>query len=328
MELDTRLLTELQNNFPFSSRPFLEIAKRIGCSEEEVIELTDHLQKKGIIRQISAIFHPELFGHKTSLFAFRVPENRLEETIKVINSHPGVTHNYLREHFYNIWFIMVVPPGTDIKEEGERIAKLCKIENYLFLPAKRIFKISTTFDIEASGEGRQFSIESKANSLKLSNKDIELVKALQEPLPVEREPFKRIAMDIGVEEEYIFAWLKEMESLNALRRFGALLKHDKVGFRFNIMVAWRVSEDNLEEIASKLVSLPFVSHCYERVSYPHWRYNLYTMCHFKDEREGFDVLKGLVKEVSPEDVIFLKTIKELKKKRLKLFYEISFKKLN
>jgi len=88
------------------------------------------------------------------------------------------------------------------------------------------------------------------------------------------------------------------------------------------MVAWRVAEDEIESIASKLVSLPFVSHCYERVSYPNWRYNLYTMCHFKTE-DGIEALKEVVKEVSPEEVAFLKTIKELKKKRLKLFYDTS-----
>ncbi|NPA40207.1 MAG: Lrp/AsnC family transcriptional regulator [Thermodesulfobacteria bacterium] len=322
MELDTRLLTELQNNFPFSSRPFLEIAKRLGSSEEEVIATTNKLQQKGIIRQISAIFHPELFGHRTSLFAFKVPEGELDKAIEKINSHPGVTHNYLRDHTYNVWFIMVVPPGIDIEKEGERLAKMCKVKDFLFLPAKRIFKISTTFDIEATGEGKHFSSEGKGEVLELSNLDIKLVKALQEPLPVEKEPFKKIARRVGVEEDYIFNWLKEMESYNALRRFGALLKHDKVGFKFNIMVAWRVAEDEIESIASKLVSLPFVSHCYERVSYPNWRYNLYTMCHFKTE-DGIEALKEVVKEVSPEEVAFLKTIKELKKKRLKLFYDTS-----
>ena len=323
MELNLELLKILQEKFPIESRPFLKIGEIVGLEEDEVIKEVSELQDKGIIRQISAIFHPEFFGHRTGLFAFRVEDALLDDAIKKINSHPGVTHNYLRAHYYNIWFILATTPDVILEEEGKRLAEACGVKDYLYLPAKRIFKISTKFDLTGGTAAEEaLQLETQKKRYSFSKKDELLVKLLQEPLPILQKPFLELAKRSGIPEEEIFEWLVEMKKLRALRRFGALLKHDKIGFKYNLMVAWEVSPERIEEIAESLCKYSFVSHCYERKTYPHWRYNLYSMCHFREKDES-RVIFEIAEDLGINKFICLPTIKELKKARLKLFYELN-----
>ncbi len=316
-------LNFIQREFPLDKRPFLRIAERFNIKERDVIEIIKKFQEDNIIRQISAIFNPQFFGHKSGLFAFRVPEERLEEVVEIINRHPGVSHNYLRNHFYNIWFILVVLPEKDLLEEVRKLAERCRISDYLYLPALRIFKISTVLNLEdnrsvVEEQEEVFSFQQKRD-FKFSEFDKKVVKALQEPLNLKEEPFKEIAELLNTSEDRLIEWIKSMKKKGALRRFGALLKHDRVGYRINVMVAWRVESNRIQEVVERLVKEPFITHCYERKTYPNWRYNLYTMCHFKEKKEK-EIIPVLAEECKIEDFLMLETIKELKKIRLKLFY--------
>ncbi len=318
-----KLLKIIQKNFPLKSRPFLEIGNLLNLDEEKVIEILKDFKRKKILRQISAIFNPWFFGHRSALFAFKVPSKKLEKAISIINKHPGVSHNYLRDHSYNLWFILVSLPERDLLKEAERLAELCGVSEYLYLPALRIFKISAVFEDKVdSSDGEEF-IEKKIDiSGNISERDRLLVKALQEPLPLVKAPFKDIANSLGIEEKEIFSWIKEMKKIGALRRFGALLKHDKLGFKTNVMVAWEVEKNKMEAIIKKLSTNLLITHCYERKVYPNWKYNLYTMCHFKKGKEK-EKIPYLAKKLGIENFIILETIKELKKIRLKLFYDFS-----
>jgi len=156
--------------------------------------------------------------------------------------------------------------------------------------------------------------------IEYTQKDIQMVKALQEPLPLVEEPFKEIAKNLGIKIEEIFSWLKEMKKKGALRRFGALLKHNQVGYKINIMVAWKVKKEKIEDFIKDIKGNPFVSHCYERKSYPKWDYNLYTMFHFKNKEEK-KMISYLAEKHGIENYVLLETLKEFKKIRLKLFYD-------
>ncbi|WP_038055794.1 Lrp/AsnC family transcriptional regulator [Thermodesulfobacterium hydrogeniphilum] len=323
-KLKKKFLNFIQKDFPLDKRPFLKIAKKFDLEEKDVIKIIKELQEKKIIRQISAIFNPQFFGHKSGLFAFKVPEERLSEIIEIINSHPGVSHNYLRNHLYNLWFILVALPEKNLLEEAQALAEKCGIKEYLYLPALRIFKISTILNL---GDAKSFSneqgefVNSQDCNLIFTEFDKKLVKALQEPLKLEKTPFKDIAESLKISEEELFDWIKKMKKKGALRRFGALIKHDKVGYKINVMVAWEVNKDRLESIAKELIKKPFITHCYERKTYPNWQYNLYTMCHFKEEREK-EIIPALAKKYEIENYLMLETLKEFKKVRLKLFYDL------
>lgn len=315
---EKELITILQRDFPLVSRPFKALAERLHTEEEKILEVLRKWQKEGKLRQISAIFNPAFFGHTSSLFAFKVPEEKLSLAVEVINSHPGVSHNYLRNHEYNLWFTLVVPPGEDLLEEAKRLFRESKASDYLYLPVLRVFKIAVIFNVEdQNGEeekgGESFSRESVFN---FTEKDREFVKVLQAPLPLVPEPFKELARVLSCKEEEIFQWLTFMKEKGGLRRYAGLFKHRKLGFKRNVMVAWKVPDRRIEEVGKKLSLYSFITHCYLRKSYPHWPYNIYTMCHFKEKEK----IEEIAEEIKIREYLALETIKELKKIRLKLFY--------
>ncbi|AEH22899.1 putative transcriptional regulator, AsnC family [Thermodesulfobacterium geofontis OPF15] len=321
---EKELLSIIQKEFPLEKRPFLKIGERLNIKEEEVIKYLEYLKKKRILRQISAIFNPWFFGHRSSLFAFKVPPEKLDKAISIINKHPGISHNYLRNHDYNLWFILVSLPEKDPLDEADKLAKLCEVEDYLYLPALRTFKISAVFGDKISDFDKEeiIDIETTVEANKnITEKDKILVKILQEPLPLVKTPFKEIAKFLGIKEEDLFLWIREMKEKGALRRFGALLKHNKLGFKVNVMVAWETKRDKIDFLIEKLSKELLITHCYERKTYPNWKYNLYTMCHFKEEKEKEKILL-LAQKYSIKNFIMLETVKELKKIRLKLFYEL------
>ncbi len=317
------LLKIIQKDFPFHSRPFLEIAKRLRITEEEVLNFLLELKRKKYLRQISAIFNPSVFKHSSALFAFKVSKKNLAQAIKVVNSHPGVTHNYLRNHQYNLWFTLVVLPGEDILKVASELFYLSRAEDFLYLPVVKTFKISTILEVENSDE---LEVDKNSNEifidLDFTEKDIKLVKHLQEPLPLVSTPFAIVSKACGVDEETIFSWLKKMSRLKALRRFGALLDRKHFGYAKNIMVLWEVPEEETSEIGKVLSKKDFITHCYERKTYSYWRYNLYTMCHFKTEEEK-KIIPLLAERLKIKNYLMLETLKELKKERLKLFYKVT-----
>ncbi|MFN3406595.1 MAG: Lrp/AsnC family transcriptional regulator [Caldimicrobium sp.] len=323
-EQENILISLLQKKFPLVSRPFLTLSENIGLKEEQVLTILKKWQEEGKLRQISAIFNPSFFQHKSSLFAFKVKEGQLGKAIEIINAHPGVSHNYLRNYIYNLWFTLVVPPDVDLLKEVEKLFQLSGAEEYLFLPILKVYKIAVIFEQENSVNEQEIlplEISEKSTPiLNFSERDIEFVKILQEPLPLTFYPFKEIAKKLDTSEEELFLWLEEMKKKGGLRRFAALFKHEKLGFKENIMVAWRVPENRIEEVVNKFSTYQFITHCYKRKSYPHFPYNLYTMCHFK--KDGEEVIKELSQELKIPNYLPLKTIKELKKIRLRLFYKV------
>ncbi len=315
---EKKLIYLLQKSFPLTSRPFDEIAKHLQTEEKLVLEVLRSWQKNGKLRQISAIFNPPALGHSSSLFAFKVPEKNLKKAESVINAHPGVSHNYLRNHTYNFWFTLVVPPGMDLLKEAEYLLKESGAEDFLYLPIIKVFKIAAVFDVESLNNFEENPLENKDEIFPFSELDKNLVKLLQEPLPLVPEPFKVLAEKLGLKEEFIFEWLNNMKEKGALRRFAGLFRHVKLGYKRNIMVAWLVPEERIVEVGQKLSKYTFITHCYLRRSYPRWPYNIYTMCHFKEE--GFETIKNISQELSLSEFLPLETLRELKKIRLKLFY--------
>ena len=101
-------LAIIQKEFPISENPFYDIGKKLNVSEEKAFLLYKELKDKKIIRQTSAIFDTKSLGYSSSLVAFRI-ENNIEEAAKIVNQHPGVSHNYKRDNYYNLWFTIAIP---------------------------------------------------------------------------------------------------------------------------------------------------------------------------------------------------------------------------
>ncbi len=118
--LDKEILNEIQWSFPLVTRPFDSIAKKFNTTPEIVKERLNNLKEIGVLRQLSAIFDTRKLGYTSSLVAMEIEADKLEYVASQINRHPGVTHNYERDHEFNLWFTLAVPPGADLKAELDK----------------------------------------------------------------------------------------------------------------------------------------------------------------------------------------------------------------
>jgi DNA-binding Lrp family transcriptional regulator len=261
----------------------------------------------------------------------------LEEVAALVSAHPGVSHNYARPHHYNLWFTLAVPPGRDLAAAIDRLATRAGVHDWLNLPALRVFKLRTHFTLRqrqagpgspAGGAqgypslagGRASDVPSQGEGLDPA--DIPFVRALQADLPLVLHPFAPAAGRLGVSEEELLDKAHDLASSGILRRFGAVLRHRRVGYRANGMACWAVPEPQIEEAGRYAAGLPQVSHCYQRPAVPpRWPYTLFTMIHGRSEDEVEVVAAEIAKQTGTEQYEILYSTHEFKKERVRYFEE-------
>jgi DNA-binding Lrp family transcriptional regulator len=144
-DLDRAILNEIQSHFPLVPRPYAEMGKRVGATEEEVLARVRNMHKAGIIRRIGANFTSRKLGYTSTLCAARVPPGKLSQFAEVVNHYPGVTHNYLRKHRYNVWFTLIAESPERLADILAEIRQASGVGEILSLPAKEVFKIKVDF---------------------------------------------------------------------------------------------------------------------------------------------------------------------------------------
>ena len=146
-ERDKALLNRIQADFPISPRPFADLGRELGMDEDQVLDRIRRLKREGIIRRIGGNFVPRKVGFVSTLCAARVPAHRVEDFTAAVNRYPGVTHNYVREGRFNVWFTFIAPSYAVIDANLSRIAAATGIDDIINLPATRVFKIKAHFDL-------------------------------------------------------------------------------------------------------------------------------------------------------------------------------------
>ena len=146
-EADKSILNQIQSDFPIASRPFLELGKRVNLPEAEVMERVARLKRDGVIRRIGGNFHSSRLNFASTLCAARVPPEKIEQFVAVVNRYPGVTHNYLRQNAYNVWFTFIARDMPEIEASLDAISEETGVRDILNLPAVRMFKIKVDFEV-------------------------------------------------------------------------------------------------------------------------------------------------------------------------------------
>lgn len=146
-DIDKAIINRIQSEFPITSRPYLEVANELGLTEKEVLDRVVRLKKDGIIRRIGGNFVPGKLGFVSTLCAARVPADKIEYFAGIVNQYPGVTHNYLRDNSYNVWFTFISPSMDEIETNLKKIAEESGVSDILNLPATKVFKIKAQFDV-------------------------------------------------------------------------------------------------------------------------------------------------------------------------------------
>ena len=327
-ESDKELLNEIQWTFPLVTRPFDTIAKKFDTTPEIIKEKLNNLKEIGVLRQLSAIFDTRKLGYTSSLVAMEIEHDKLDYVASQINRHPGVSHNYERDHQFNLWFTLAVPPGVDLNSELEKFNVLKGIKKVRMLPTLQLFKIGVKLDMVDDKKHEVAPTEEKKEIKNIkfepTEDDKDFIRELQKDMEIIDEPFVKAANNLGITEDELFSKMKHYESLGVLRRFAAILRHRQVGFTANGMIVWKVPEDRITSVGETLGSFPQVSHCYERPTYDDWPYNVFSMIHCKTHDEAYEVAKTIQDQIDVNEYKILFSSREFKKTRVEYFVENSF----
>ena len=319
--MKNEILSRIQKKFPLVAKPFKAIADELGMSEEEVLEILQKEKADKIIRQTSAIFDTKRLGYKSSLVAFRVAEDKIDAAVKIINSHPGISHNYERNHDFNIWFTLGVPPTSELglDKTVEIIAKLTGADDYIMLPTLKLFKINVKLNTTGKDEKKEKVKKVVHTEIELTPLHQKIIKLAQYDIEMISEPFAQIIKEIDTDYDTFFKILIELQEAGIMRRFASILNHRKAGFNANAMVVWDVDETNGEEIGANAAAFSAVSHCYLRPKYANWPFNLFTMVHGKTTEETNGIIAEMEKEIPNKSHMPLYSSREFKKIRIEYF---------
>ena len=316
------VLDEIQSGFPLESDPYGALAEHLGLSREQVLESVAALRKDGTIRQIAASLSSRKLGYVSTLCALAVTggQDRIDRVGELVSEHPEITHNYQRDAAYNVWFTAIAPSRADL----DRLASDIEAETgceVLDLPVTTLFKIRVDFGEHGEGNVKAADADPIADGKPFDADDpfdVSLVRWVQADVAGEH-PFRDgaafIAAETGdatVDEARVLKRLRELKANGTVRRFGAFVRHRKLGYAFNGMTIWDVPAEQTAEIGASLAALPFVTHCYARKPAASWPYNLYAMIHAKTQ-EGLDAYVDEMKKVTGFSPLVLVSSKEFKK---------------
>jgi DNA-binding Lrp family transcriptional regulator len=325
-DTDKRLLNLMQGKFPIARTPYQHIAAEAGIAESEVLTRIQRLLDERIIRQVTPIFDTRALGYASMLVAAKVDPDNPWRAANVINEHPGVSHNYLRNHEFNIWFTIATEPDSPLGLEGtlEVLAGLAGAESIRQLPTLKLFKIRMDLEMEAGTEALSQPVAeavppAETDPQPYDEFDRQVIRVTQGELPVTAEPFAAAAAELEITQERLLEHLQGMQERRLLRRVAAILYHRRAGFSANGMGVWKVPEDRILEIGGRMAAFRGISHCYQRPTYPDWPYSVFTMAHGRSKEECDAILDSIAEQTGISERTTLYSSTEFKKIRLLYF---------
>ena len=327
--MERAVIDRIQRDITLSPRPFADLAGEMGIPEEELISVVRSLKERRVVRIIAAIFNASRLGYASSLVAFACDERDVERAAELVNSHPGVSHNYLRDHRYNMWFTISAEPGVSLDRTVEALASQSKARDYLIFRTERLIKIGFRLAMEEVEDEEEDIQEAAApvgghrESAALTEDEKLAVILLQHDLPLERRPLRAIIEPAGarVSEEWLASAGEELKKRGVMRRYAAVLRHQNAGYTANAMTAWKFLNEEQERRSIPVFrSNAHISHLYMRTLHPgRWEYPLFAMIHARGEERLAEIIKGIEEKTGVREYIVLRSIREFKKHRPRYF---------
>ncbi len=318
--LDRELLNLAQKELPLVREPFAALADQLSTTEADVIARLAHWRdEEHVIRQISAIFDTRKLGYRSMLVAQRIPADRIDEAAAIVNAHPGVSHNYEREHDFNLWFTVATPPGMSLEAHVDALHELTGAEATRMLPTLKMFKIEVRLDVETGMSNADGPPPPKVEIPELTPDDIRAIRALQQDMPLTSRPFAVEAEGVGMREDELLSYATKFVADGRMRRCAAILAHRRAGFLANGMGVWKMDESEAETLGYKIASFPQVTHCYQRPVYEDWPYRVFSMVHARTPEQVREVIEDIAAQTGLDGYDILFSTKEFKKTRVPYF---------
>lgn len=314
--LQKQLCNALQEGLAVCERPFSEMAKLLNSNEEKVLQEINELRTGGVIRRICAPVNYHALGRKSTLVAAHVPEPDLHRVVEAVNGIEDVSHNYLREHYYNLWFTLQGQTAGQIDAALSELCARCGVD-FHSLPAERVFKLDVRFDAEDCARFSEDTKDVPKNAaVELNDNQRLVLSRLQNGIkPAER------AFDFLCDEQFdmedVLRIIAELIDLGVVRRIAAVVDHRKLGFVANVLFAAEAGRDRIESSGKILAGSAMVSHCYQRRTFEGWPYNLFAMMHGKSMSDVHREINKFVEAEKMSSFQLLPTVAELKKQPVK-----------
>ena len=353
-DISRQVLDAMQSGFPLKSDPYGVVAGQMGVPRQEVLDAVASMLADGTIRRLGASFASKKLGYSSTLCALAVPgpPQEVDRVAEIVSSYANVTHNYLRDNRFNLWFTVIARGSDEVARILDEISHRSGCGERLNLPATALYKIKVDFSEmpdSAASPGRGMRREApsmggfgqRAGVLHLPAAtqapfdpeaafDVALVRWAQGNIAgpgveVDREPFATAARILGdglggapVDERQVLERLRSWKADGTIRRFGALVAHRRMGYAFNGMTVWDAPPDRADAVGRAFAREPFVSHCYARPRSPQWPYNLYAMVHAKT-RIQLDERVAQLRRIAGLEPQVLVSTKEYKKSSMRYF---------
>jgi DNA-binding Lrp family transcriptional regulator len=272
------LLDRWQHGFPLVREPFAAIATTLGRSTGEALAGYAAAQREGSLSRIGGIFGAGA-GGSALLCAMAVPPARLEAVAANVSAHPGVNHNYQREHVRNLWFVLTGRDAHSVEHELQALERQAGLPA-LRLTMQRAYRIDLGFAL--GGRTSAHAPRSSRRALPVSPEDRPLAALVEDGLPLVERPFDRWASALGTAPEAVLARLQAWLVTGTLKRFGVVVRHHELGYDANAMTVFDVPDEMVDRCGEALAAMPGVTLAYRRGRAPGWRYNLYCMVHGRD----------------------------------------------
>lgn len=287
------LLNPWQRDFPLVREPFAVVARSLGLgwTTNRVLETLSDLQDRGLLSRIGGVFSSHA-GGSALLAAMAVPMEHLDLVANLVSAHPGVNHNYEREHHYNLWFVMTA------RDDHALESALCTLEQSSGFPALRLrmlrpYHIDLGFDLRHATAGMPLRLKNEA-APPVSTLDVPLAALVEAGLPLEERPFDNWARTLCTSPDAVLATLKSWLETGTLRRWGAIVRHHEFGFDANAMAVFDVPDEHVDACGALLACQDGVTLAYRRERAHTWPYNLYCMVHGCDRLAVQTVINGLI----------------------------------
>ena len=331
--IDRALLNAIQNHFPIALHPYESLGEAVGTTEEDAYKRIQRLRQEGIIRRLGGVFDSRRLGYYSTLCTSKVPEEKIPVLAKLLEGIPGVTHNYIRNHEYNVWFTLIARSQAVAESILQNIREVSGVSEVFSLPATRLFKINVNFDLSDEDTSEEEGIDTFGDAnlrgahmgnispYDLSNEDIALIQVLQGNLPDSQTPFTVLAERLQWQVDVVISIASRLLEEKVIRRFGAVLRHQKAGFVANAMGVWQVDPERAAVVGETMARFKEVSHCYQRPTLPDWPYSLFTMVHGRTTEDCGDVMKRISLATGVKTYSMLFSTAELKKSSMQYFLE-------
>lgn len=287
------LLNPWQRDFPLQREPFAAIAAASGRSVVDVLASYAQLQAAGVLSRIGGVFAAGA-GGAALLCAMAVPMERLHEVAALVSAHPGVNHNYAREHHYTLWFVLTGIDAMAVEQALQQLEAQTGVHS-LRLPMVKSYRIDLGFDLYGSTATElPCRCPAPRHAPAIQGHDTALAACVEEGLPLLARPFDAWAQALHRRPEQVLATLQEWLQAGCLRRFGTIVRHHELGFAANAMTVFDVPDDQVDACGQALAAQPGITLAYRRERDHGWPFNLYCMVHGTGRAAVREVLERVI----------------------------------